>query len=271
MPLLRLATAALLAAGLFLGGCATRPSLADPEAVAEFRATNDPLEPLNRVSAGVTYALDTLLLRPAAEAYSIFVPPEARTGIRNALGNLRSPVILANNLLQGEVQQAANTVGRFLLNSTLGLGGLLDVAADLGLPARNEDFGQTLARWGVGEGPYLFLPVLGPSNPRDLAGLAVDTAFSPFTWVGGGDVAQAVNLTRSGLTVLDTREALLAPLDTMMTVSLDPYATIRSVYRQRRAMAIGDRGTTPDAALGTGFSVGMGMSAADMMPRPPPQ
>ncbi len=265
----RLGAVALLAAALC--GCATRPNLADPKAVAEFRANNDPLEPLNRVSAGVTYALDTLLLRPAAEAYSIFLPLQARAGIRNALGNLRSPVILANNLLQGDVQQAANTVGRFLLNSTIGFGGLIDVAADLGLPPRNEDFGQTLALWGVGEGPYLFLPVLGPSNPRDLAGLAVDTAFSPFTWIGGGDVAQAVNLTRSGLTVLDTREALLGPLDTMMTVSLDPYAAIRSIYRQRRAMAIAGHGTTPDAALGTGFSVGMGMTPAEMMPALPPQ
>jgi len=133
------------------------------------------------------------------------------------------------------------------------------------------DFGQTLALWGLDEGPYLFLPVLGPSNPRDLAGFAVDALFSPFTWIGGGDVAQAVNLTRSGLTVLDSREALLAPLDTMKTVSLDPYATIRSIYRQRRAMAIGDRVTTPNAALGTGFSVGMGKSPESMLPARPPR
>jgi len=121
--LVALAFAALLVAS----GCATRPNPGDAEAVAEFRVTNDPLEPLNRGLFFVNDGIDTLLLRPAAEAYRIFLPPEVRTAIRNILGNLRTPVILVNDLLQGETQRAATTMGRFIVNTTLGVGGIFDM------------------------------------------------------------------------------------------------------------------------------------------------
>ena len=256
-----------LTIALAAAACATRPDPADPEAVAEYAAANDPIEPLNRASLAVTYAVDTLVLRPAAEAYSILLPPPVRTGIRNALGNLRSPVILANNLLQGDTDRAATTLGRFLLNSTVGVGGLFDVAAAWGLPGRAEDFGQTFALWGIPEGPYLFLPVLGPSNPRDLAGFGADIAANPITWIGGGDAWIAATRTRDALTALDTREALIEPVDAVMSTALDPYSVIRSAYRQRRAAEIAGRGNAPPAAPGTGFGVGMGMGAGDMAPQ----
>ena len=244
---------------LLASGCATRPNPGDAEAVAEFRATNDPIEPLNRVLFFVNDGVDTLLLRPAAEAYRIFLPPEVRRAIRNILGNLRTPVILVNDLLQGETQRAATTMGRFIVNTTLGVGGIFDAAQNWGLLGHTEDFGQTLAVWGLPEGPYLFLPVLGPSNPRDLVGAGVGVATDPFTWIGGGDALQVFTISRTGVTVLDTRERLIEQLDAVRESSLDPYATLRSAYRQRRAVEIVNQGSAPAAAQGTGFGVGTGV------------
>ena len=253
----RLAAALLL--GLALAGCATRPDPADAVAVAEFEQTNDPLEPLNRGMHFVNDGLDTLVLRPAAEAYRIFIPPELRTGVRNALGNLRSPVILINDVLQGETQRAGTTLGRFVLNTTLGVGGVFDVATGFGLLGHGEDFGQTLAVWGVPEGPFLFLPVLGPSNPRDLIGTGVDAVSNPFSYATGGELLEAVTTTRIVLQALDTREGLIEPLDALRQGSLDPYAAIRSAYRQRRAAEIRNPAVSAPAARGTGFGVGAGV------------
>jgi phospholipid-binding lipoprotein MlaA len=255
----RLAAAFLL--GLALVGCAARPDPADPEAVAEFEQTNDPLEPLNRRMFVVNDGLDTLVLRPAAEAYRIFIPPEIRTSVRNMLGNLRSPVILLNDVLQGETQRAGTTLGRFVLNTTLGVGGLFDVATGYGLPGHGEDFGQTLAVWGAGEGPYLFLPALGPSNPRDLVGTGVDAVSNPFTWISGGAWLDTATAARIGLQVLDTREGLIEPLDALRQGSLDPYAALRSAYRQRRAAEIRNPAVSSPAARGTGFGVGAGVDS----------
>ena len=251
--------AALVALGLLLAGCATRPDPSDPEAVAEFEATNDPIEPWNRGMFFVNDGLDTLVLRPAAEAYRIFIPPPIRTAVQNMLGNLRSPVILLNDVLQGETQRAGNTLGRFVLNTTLGIGGAFDVATGFGLPAHGEDFGQTLAVWGVSEGPYIFIPGLGPSNPRDLVGTGVDSVTNPISAITGGSIFDPITVTRIGVQVLDTRERLIEPLDALRAGSIDPYATLRSAYRQRRAAEIRNPAAAGDpAARGTGFGVGAG-------------
>jgi phospholipid-binding lipoprotein MlaA len=255
----RLPVALALAAALALGACATRPDPTDPEAVAEFEANNDPIEPLNRAMYLVNDGLDTLVLRPAAEAYRIFLPPEVRTAIRNVLANLRSPVILVNDVLQGETQRAGTTAGRFLLNTTLGIGGIFDVAKDFGLLGHTEDFGQTLAVWGLPEGPYLFVPVLGPSNPRDLTGAGVDFATNPFSWLTGGELIETVTISRTVVGGLDTREGLIEPLDALRSGSLDPYAALRSAYRQRRVNEINNRGLESPAARGTGFGAGTGL------------
>jgi len=258
-PLPRPGLLLLLAFSLAIPACATRPNPSDPEAVAEFRQVNDPVEPLNRGMYFINDGLDTLVLRPAAEAYRIFIPPEVRTGVRNVLGNLRTPVILANDLLQGQTQRAGETIGRFVLNTTLGIGGIFDVATGFGLPGHGEDFGQTLATWGVSEGPYLFIPVLGPSNPRDLAGVGVDFAANPLTWLTGNEAFDALTNTRIVLQGLDTREGLIEPLDALRRGSLDPYAALRSAYRQRRAAEIGNTlGASSPAARGTGFGIGAG-------------
>jgi phospholipid-binding lipoprotein MlaA len=253
--LVRPALALALAFGL--AACATRPDPRDPEAVAEFRTTNDPLEPLNRGLFFVHDGIDTLVLRPAAEAYRIFLPPEVRTAIRNVLNNLRTPVILVNDLLQGETQRAATTTGRFLINTTLGIGGIFDRARDFGLLGHTEDFGQTLAVWGVPEGPYLFIPVLGPSNPRDLAGVGVDYAANPLNYIGGVSDVDSITVTRGVLTAADTREGLIQPLDALRAQSIDYYAALRSAYRQRRVVEIRNQSTGVQAPLGTGFGIGV--------------
>jgi phospholipid-binding lipoprotein MlaA len=177
--------------------------------------------------------------------------------VRNLLGNFRAPVILLNDLLQGNLDRAEITLGRFMINSTLGLGGLIDVARGLGVPGHTEDFGQTLAVWGVGEGPYIFIPLLGPSNPRDLGGTAVDYFSNPFSYVGQGDIVTGLGWARLGATVLDTREALLDPIDAVRRTSLDPYATLRSAYRQRRNAEIQNRDSVSPSAPGTGFGPGV--------------
>ncbi|MFC3126396.1 VacJ family lipoprotein [Pseudoroseomonas globiformis] len=254
---------ALLLAGLLaLSACATRPPASEPEALAEYQQNNDPLEPMNRGLFVVHNGIDTVLLRPAAEFYRFLVPPPVRGGVRNALANLRTPVILVNDVLQGSAERAGTTLARFAINSTIGVAGLFDVARDFGLPGHTEDFGQTLAVWGLGEGPYLFIPVLGPSNPRDLAGFGVDMAADPMTWVvanpNNDSAWETASWIRTGLTAVDTRESLIEAIDSVNETSLDPYATLRSAYRQRRAQEIrngGDNAAGSDA-LGTGLGAG---------------
>ena len=264
-----LLAAALLVIGL--AGCATRPPASDPEALAEFEANNDPLEPLNRGMYEVNNAIDAAVLRPAAVAYRAVIPPPLREGVRNALGNLRAPTILMNDLLQGEMDRAGRTASRFLINSTLGLGGLVDVAEwQFGIRGHGEDFGQTLAVWGMGEGPYLFLPVLGPSNPRDMVGAGVDAVASPWFWFGQGPVVEILRYVRTGMTILDAREGVLDTLDTLYATSLDPYSTLRSAYRQRRVNEITNAGQpAPEAAGSTGFGVGVGVTVPPAATQPP--
>ncbi|WP_376089526.1 VacJ family lipoprotein [Roseomonas sp. CCTCC AB2023176] len=257
---LRLLTFALLTV-LTVSGCATRPPADDREAVAEFEANNDPAEPFNRAMYDVNDAIDRAVLRPVAQGYRAVVPAPVRTGVRNVLSNLRSPVILVNDALQGETQRFGNTLGRFLLNTTLGVGGIFDVAKELGLPPHTEDFGQTLAVYGVGEGPYLFLPLIGPSNPRDIVGFVAGILADPLTWLtfGNSQVANTWSYVRGGATVVDTREGLLDTTDDVQRSSLDPYATIRSGYRQRRARDIAN---TPEAVPQSGGGLGSGFGLA---------
>ncbi len=145
-----------------LAGCATPPPASDPDALADFRATNDPLEPTNRVVYAVDQKLDAGIIRPVARAYGAVVPEPVRNGIHNALGNLGAPVQLMNDMLEGKPRRAGDTAMRFVINSTVGLLGIFDVATGWGYPDHDADFGLTLAVWGAPEGPFLFLPLLGP-------------------------------------------------------------------------------------------------------------
>lgn len=249
-PFARLAWPAAL---LFvLVGCATAPPPSEPEALAEHRANNDPFEPTNRSIYSFNEWLDRSVTRPVAVGYREYIPRPVRRGIRNVLNNLRSPVILANDMLQGQSRRAGDTLGRFVLNSTLGVAGIFDVAyTRYGVPRHTEDFGQTLAVWGVREGPFLFLPLAGPTNVRDLAGSGVDGVAGVASFFGQAAALGSLRYPRAGLSLVDTREALLDPVDEMRRTSLDPYATYRSAYRQRRQADIENR-IGPAATSSTG-------------------
>jgi phospholipid-binding lipoprotein MlaA len=264
-----LVRATMLAATLFVAACATPPGDDDPEAQAEFRENNDRLEPTNRALFAAHEAADRNVLQPVAEAYRDIVPQGIRIAVRNILGNLRAPVILANDLLQGNVTRARETLGRFMVNSTIGVGGIIDVADVYGVRGHSEDFGQTLAVWGVGEGHYIFVPLLGPSSPRDLLGQGVDFVINPLSWFGQGVLVDVGGWTQLGLTVVDTREALLEPIDQVRATSLDPYTTLRSAYRQRRGYEIRneqDRGRVVGPSGVTGFGQGVTEPAAQPAP-----
>ncbi len=222
-----------------LSACATPPPASDPDAVAEFKQTNDPLEPTNRIFYAINDGLDAVLLRPLAVGYKYAVPPFVQNGVHNALNNLGSPVRLTDDILQAKPARAGDTLMRFVINSTVGVGGIFDVAADWGYPYHYTDFGITLALWGVADGPYLFLPVLGPSDPRDATGLGVDIALDPFTWVGKGSTVTDLGYVRYGMTAVDVRSRL-DDFDKAKEQALDPYATVRSLYRQHRTAEIED-------------------------------
>ena len=243
--------AAVAALALALAGCATRPPASDPEAVAEYRQNNDPLEPTNRVFYAVNNGLDTVILRPLAVAYRYAVPQVVRNPIHNLLTNISSPVTFVDDVSQAKPRRAGDTFMRFVINTTVGVGGLFDVASGWGYPAHETDFGVTFALWGVPEGPFLFLPVLGPSNPRDALGFGVDTVIDPFFWPPNGGGMNTFRITRTVMTAVDARERVLDATDQINKTALDPYATYRSLYRQHRDSVIqqtrdDNRQTVPD-------------------------
>lgn len=218
-----------------LSACATRPPDSDPAALAAWHEANDPLEPLNRATFGFNETLGKIVLEPTAKGYRAVVPRPVRHSVSNALQNLKSPVILANDILQGEGKRAGDTFVRFLINSTLGLAGLFDVAKGMGIEGHREDFGQTLARWGVGEGPYLVLPLFGPSSPRDGIGRGVDIVSDPFFWIVRSSDEDYLNYVRTGVEGIDDLERNLDELDALEKSSIDFYAALRTRYRENRS------------------------------------
>lgn len=217
---------------LLLGGCAGVPT--DPADREAYYETNDPIEPLNRAIFSFNKGFDSAILKPIATVYKKVLPQTLQNSIRNFLNNLRTPLILANNLLQGDLDGAGNTIARFTVNSIVGFGGFGDPASELGAKYRSEDFGQTLAVWGMGEGPYLMLPIFGPSNPRDLIGLVVDTVGDPIDIWADNTGRDAIPISRFLVRGIDRRAKVLRTLDELEKSSLDFYATIRSLYRQVR-------------------------------------
>ncbi|MBN4016549.1 VacJ family lipoprotein [Rhodospirillaceae bacterium AH-315-P19] len=206
----------------------------------EKNATNDPIEYVNRGILDFNLLIDRFFLKPVAQGYRFLFPAQVRKGIHNALRNLQTPTVLANDLLQGKFERAATTVGRFAVNSTIGIGGIFDVAVDWGMEPHVEDFGQTLAVWGVPDGPYLMLPVVGPSNPRDLVGGLVDSFADPFRLWANHEDKEWITYARSGLSGIDRRERNIERFDDLQRTSIDLYATIRSLYRQDRLDKIHD-------------------------------
>ncbi len=200
---------------------------------------NDPLEPVNRFFFGFNEILNDYLLGPVARGYNAVLPDFMRDGISNFLSNIKGPVVLANDLLQGEFSRAWDTSARMVVNTTAGVAGFIDVADRLGFKPHDEDFGQTLGAWGLGEGFYLVLPIFGPSNPRDAFGkLFVDGYFDPVgTYLSNTD-RDEISWTLTGANGLVTYAGVVGDLDRMRETSVDFYGVLRSLYRQKRAADI---------------------------------
>ncbi|WP_338186258.1 MlaA family lipoprotein [Thalassospira tepidiphila] len=210
----------------------------------------DPLEPVNRVVHGVNGAVDFMVLYPAAMWYRDIAPEPVKTSVASFVRNINEPLNSFNALLQGDPDQAAASFQRFIMNSTLGFLGFNDVASDFGIPYRREDFGQTLAHYGIGGGPYIVLPLLGPSNLRDTAGIGVDYFANPLTWgAQNSDTVEALYLGSVGLTALHYRYATINQLNELQKSSIDYYAALRSLYRQQRNQMIRNGGPSPEFAV----------------------
>jgi phospholipid-binding lipoprotein MlaA len=218
--------AALLACAALVG-CSSMSEKRD-------REENDPLEPMNRVVFNANDAIDTIVIKPIAEGYRAVLPQFVRDAIRAFIDNLQEPRIFVNNLLQLRISDAAITVARFSINSTFGLAGMLDLASGSGLPRQTGDFGETLYMWGVDSGPYLVLPLFGPSNVRDTFGLAVDLYTTPPAHLFAGSEGVWINVGVYTVSGFDLRSRNIETLDHVKENSLDYYAQFRSIARQYR-------------------------------------
>ena len=212
---------------LALAGCATTSGTRD-------RLNDDPLEPMNRAVFDANDAIDTAVMKPIAEGYREVVPQFFRDRIRAFVDNLQEPRIFVNNLLQLRINDAGFTFARFYVNSTLGLAGLFDIASAHGLPRQTGDFGETLYFWGVDSGPYLVLPLFGPSNVRDAFGLAVDLYTTPPAHAFAGSAGMWVNVGVYTASGFDLRSRNIETLDEIKASALDYYAQFRSIARQYR-------------------------------------
>jgi phospholipid-binding lipoprotein MlaA len=223
---------ALIAAAVVATACLATPATAFAQ-----DDVYDPYEPMNRRLFAAHEAIDGAVLEPLARGYRRITNPPVRRGVSNFLRNLRAPVIFLNDVLQGEVSRAGTTAARFGVNTTVGVLGIMDPAERMGLERHDEDFGQTLAKWGVSSGPYIFVPVLGPTNLRDGAGRVVDMAFDPLRHAEF-DANETARVTRGVATGLAAREAVLEEVESIHDNSVDPYVTFRTSYGLWRYSAI---------------------------------
>lgn len=222
---IRLALACMLLGLGVLGGCAATSN--DPR---------DPLESLNRGIHTFNDGVDTMFIKPAAEVYQGVLPDVVRTGVSNVFSNLNDVIVALNNLLQGKVTAALSDFSRVLVNTTIGLLGIFDVATQAGLEKHDEDFGQTLGWWGVGDGPYIVLPFLGPSTARDTVGRVADYKVDPVTYI---DPSHDRNIVQA-LRLINRRAELLSASRILAVAALDEYEFVRDAYLQRRRNLIYD-------------------------------
>ena len=238
-----------------LAGCAT----------TNMGTPGDPLERTNRGTHRFNTAIDDAVLRPVAVGYRDHVPDSVRTSINNFLENLAYPTTIVNNLLQLKIKDTLSDIGRFALNSTIGIGGLFDPASRFGIPKNDEDFGQTLGRWGVPDGPYVVLPFFGPSSARDAPAIYVDWQTDLRV---GDQVDPAVEWTLIGLSLVNRRAQFLEFDDTWQS-AYDPYAFIRDAWLQRREYRVRD-GNMPDADPLEGLEDPEAMDDVEPPPDQPP-
>ena len=234
--LTRLARVTFCAAALLLAGCATQ----HPPAAPEDRSPADPWEPLNRRIHAFNNNVDRISFKPLARGYEALFPDPMRRGINNFSRNLLGPLFIINNFLQGKVQRGFSETGRFLANSTWGILGFVDVGKDLGLQTYREDFGQTLATWGVPDGPFVVVPILGPRTLRDATMIPLNFAADPTFWIQDDVTRWSLYLVRA----VDVRAQLFAA-EALMEDSYDRYLTVRESYLQNRRFLIFD-GNPPE-------------------------
>lgn len=237
---------------LIASACATKPPASDPAALAAYKEANDPFEPLNRRIYNVNRKVDRAVIDPFIGGYRKVVPSFVRKRITNITSTMGEPVNFFNNTLQGSPKRAGRNLGRLVINATIGLAGMFDVAGKLNIESAPEDFGQTLGVWGAGEGPYLMIPLLGPSNIRDGVGFAVDSATDPFSYIISSRFGigvfdrDAINLGLNGVGFVNTRERFDSQLDTLYEQEGDQYVFLRSAYRQQRRFAISNGAIAPN-------------------------
>lgn len=232
---------------LMASGCASTGANQENVTVGD-EQISDPFEGANRGILSFNEVVDKNVIEPVARGYRYVAPKPVRTSVRNVLRNLKSPVIMGNQLLQGDLEGFANASGRLFINTILGVGGIFDIADQGGIPYEPEDFGQTLAVWGVGNGPYVMIPLLGPSTVRDGTGMVVDSFLDPVRIYMFNHDLEWLHYTRVGVGVIDQREELLDVIDDLRANSFDYYAALRSAYYQRRQAMVNDM--DPDTAGG---------------------
>ena len=225
-----------LTAALFVSACATSQDVA-----TRSDGINDPYESTNRSIHAFNKGLDRNLIRPVAKGYGAVVPVEFRNRVNDFSENLSTPGYMVNSLLQGDFKSAGVSLVRFVMNTTLGLGGFVDAATEFNITSRETDFGETLAVWGSGEGAYIELPVFGPSTQRDTVGLVVDFFTNPLTLATVDDEPERyIPPTALALSVLNDREKFSRQIDSILYESADSYAQARQIYLQNRRFELGE-------------------------------
>ncbi len=232
---------ALLLGALFvISSCAGRE---DQSVMDDGTEISDPFEASNRAVFKFNNVVDDNVIHPVLKGYRYVTPKFARTGLDNFLTNLKSPVIFANQVLQGDVDGAGNVLFRATVNTLIGVGGLFDVAGYEGYPHESEDFGQTLAVWGLDHGPYLVVPIVGPSSLRDYVGYLVDGFADPLRWYLFNVEKEGLFYTKVGVEYMNLRDQLMDILEELESSSIDYYAATRSIYYQRRNALVNDQDT----------------------------
>jgi phospholipid-binding lipoprotein MlaA len=240
----------VLLAGL-LAGCATPPPRTDTADYQAYEQQDDPAEPTNRFFYAVNDKIDRYAFKPVAEGYVDITNITIRNHVGYFITNIAEPGRLVNFMFEGKPRDAGTSLVRFVVNSTVGIGGIFDPATHLGYPETDTDFGLTLAEWGVPAGPYLYLPAFGPSGARDVFSIPVAFFLTPMEAAPASTAMTAFGWSQTALHLVNTRAQFLGPIDQVQETALDPYATFRSLYRQSRASQLQlidqrDTPTVPD-------------------------